>query len=230
MNKYEKLLGQGWYQLMQNFLKSEEFKNIGKQLKTLQENGTTIYPVFDEVFNAFSKCPYKDLTAVFITTNAYVNGEGHDGMAFSCAKADKAFTCPEVLSKIFEAMEMDVADGLYLNRKCDLSRWAKQGIFLLNLDLTSESGKINGHVELWKPFMDYLIKQLNEYNTGIQYVLIGKEAAKYEPMINKQSNDCYLLEHPMIAVSKKRPWRHKSIFSTVAAVSKFLNNNDISWL
>ncbi len=70
---------------------------------------------------------------------------------------------------------------------------------------------------------------LAQYNTGLMYVLIGKEAAKYENIINKQANDFYLLEHPMVSVVKHRAWKHKEIFSIVNKVSNLINNKEISW-
>ncbi len=75
----------------------------------------------------------------------------------------------------------------------------------------------------------YIFKHMGEFNTGILYVLIGTHAQKFGQYINKEVNDIYNLEHPMMAVKEKRPWKHQNIFSTINRVSKFLNNHEIDW-
>jgi uracil-DNA glycosylase len=227
MTKYDKLFGEGWARILTPFLESDDFKKIGKYLKQQVSDGKKIYPLFDDMFRAFKECPYENLVAVFLTNNAYQSEM--DGLAFSVSEP-----CidhyPEQLTKIFDAVEQDVARGLYLNRKGDLSRWANQGVLLLNCDLSTERGaKPGAHVELWKPFIEFVLKTLSEYNPGLFYILIGKQATNYQTSINEETNRVCQIEHPMLAVKEKRPWRHKDIFHDVSLFSKFMNNVTIDW-
>ena len=230
MSKYEKIFGKGWYTKLKPFLESEEFKKIGRFLKERQNEGIKMYPMFDDVFRAFSECPYEDLTVVVLTNNAY--NKETDGIAFSARECEDAGDVPKPLREIFDAVETDCADGLYLDRDPDLTRWARQGVLLLNCDLTTEHNKAGSHIKLWKPFIQYVLKTLREYNNGMIYFCVGKEAQKYiveEPTIAVLLNDVYSVEHPMQAVIKKRPWKHKEMFSTINRVSKFLNEKEIKW-
>jgi uracil-DNA glycosylase len=179
-----------------------------------------VYPGFSDVFRAFKECPLEDLKVVVLTNNSYIKES--DGLAFSAREKTP------VLDKIFHAIEEDVADGLYLNRVTDLGRLAEQGILLLNMDLTVNLGDKIDHISIWKPFMNNLFLQLRSI-PGLIFVLIGKQAQEYEIRINEDQNDIYLLEHPMNAVINKRPWRHKSVFSEISRISKFLNNKEIQW-
>jgi uracil-DNA glycosylase len=228
MTKYEKLFGVEWARKLKPFIDSDAFKVIGKTLMTEHNSRKAVFPVFDDVFRAFRECPYDQLVSVFLTNNAYIKGE-MDGLAFSARKAEFLDQTPEQLRKIFDAVESEVANGLYLDRDNDLTRWANQGVLLLNCDLTTEKGKVGSHIELWKPFIEYVMKMLAQYNTGLIYVLIGKEAAKYEPFVNKKANDYYLIEHPMVAVVKHRAWKFKDMFETVNRVSDLINNKKIQW-
>jgi uracil-DNA glycosylase len=228
VSKYEKIFGPGWYKKLKPFLESEDFKKIGRKLKADQEAGIKIYPLFDDVFRAFKECPYEDLAVVMLTNNAYLKGE-MDGLAFSSDKVESMSDIPPVLTKIFDAVEEDVADGLYLDRDNDLTRWARQGVLLLNCDLTTEKGKPGSHIDLWKPFIEYVMKMLRDCNTGLIYCFIGKQSGHHLLAVNEECNDKYIIEHPMNAVIKKRNWKHKQLFSSINRVTNFLNNKEIKW-
>jgi len=227
ITKYDKLFGEGWARILSPFLESEEFKTIGKYLKQQVNAGKKIYPTFDDMFRAFKECPYEELNAVWLTNNAYQSQM--DGIAFSVSEESITVT-PDPLIKIFDAIEQDVAKGLYLHRVNDLTRWANQGILLLNCDLSTEKGAKPGvHLDLWKPFIEFVLKTLSEYNPGLFYVLIGTKSSSYSSCINAENNHILELEHPMMAVKEKRPWRHKNVFHEISLFSKFMNNTVIDW-
>lgn len=224
MSKYEEIFGKEWACKLGPFLESDEFKSIGKTLKSLKDNGTQIFPGFSDMFRAFRLCDYNDVKIVFLTNNCFVNGEG-DGLAFSFGGPE--LRPPEISDVMFNALEVDFE--LYLERKYNLDKWAEQGVLLLNVDLSTVQGKHGSHIELWKPFTEQVLTELANYQTGVIYVLIGREAAKYEKFINKQANDCYILEHPMIALKEKRPWNHEFIFQRINRICQFIHNDYIDW-
>ncbi len=227
MADYKEILGADWARILKPFLQSDEWKSIRQQLIDQNKSLEKMYPIADDIFKAFRSCPYGDMITVFLTTNPY--GKDNDGLAFSAKSVDCFEDHPKVLNAVFDAVEQDVADGLYLNRESDLWRWADQGALLLNCDITSLEGKPGAHLGLWHPFMKHLFKFMGQHNTGIVYVLIGLHAHKFERYINKENNDVFLLEHPMAALKEKRPWNHQNIFSRINEISIFLNNRSIDW-
>lgn len=229
MSKYEKILG-SWFPVLKEFTESDAFKKIGHFIQAEINAKKTIIPATPDIFRAFRLCPYDQLNTVIISSNAYVNGEGHDGMALSCCRAKFDSDVPPMLKRVFDAIEQDVGDGLYLIRDTDLKRWSEQGILLLNVDLTSEFKKPGSHVDLWKPFIEEVLSICAKLG-GVQFVFLGKEAQKYVDVVNnvKQVNDIYLLEHPQRSAIENRPWRHQSIFSRIRDVVKFLHNKTIIW-
>lgn len=227
MADYNEILGKDWTRILKPFLQSDEWKSIRQALVNQNKSLEKMFPGGEDIFKAFKSCPYGEMITVFLTTNPY--GKENDGLAFSSKTAHFMDKYPPVLDKIFDAVEVDVADGLYLNRDSDLFRWADQGVLLLNCDLTAIEGKPGAHLKLWHPFMKYLMKFMGQYNTGIVYVLIGSHAHKFEQYINTESNDVFKLEHPMMAVKQKRPWDHQNIFSRINEISTFLNNRSIDW-
>lgn len=227
MANYTEILGSDWARILKPFLQSDEWKNIRAELVKQTKSLSNMYPASDDIFKAFRSCPYGEMITVFLTTNPY--GKENDGLAFSCKSNDFMRDNPKVLDKIFDAVEVDYANGLYLNRDPDLWRWADQGALLLNCDLTSIEGKPGAHLHLWHPFMKHLMQFMGKYNTGIVYVLIGSHAQKFERYINTEANDIIKLEHPMIAVKENRPWKHENVFTRINEISKFLNNRSIDW-
>lgn len=227
MADYAEIMGKGWARIMKPFLQSDEWKTIRAELVNQTKSMEKMYPVADDIFKAFRSCPYHDLITVFLTTNPY--GKDNDGLAFSSKNTDFIDDWPKPLDLMFDAIEEDVADGIYLARDPDLWRWADQGVLLLNCDITSIEGKPGAHLKLWHPFMKYLFQHLGQYNSGIIYVLIGQHAQKFERYINPEANDIFKLEHPMIAVKKKRPWKHQNVFSRINEISTLLNNRSVNW-
>lgn len=219
------MLSEGWFKQLKPFLKTEAFQNIRAELLRQKEDGVKISPSFDDMFNAFHYCPFEELKVVFVTANSYLQGQS-DGLAFS-SRLDP-YKLPPVLSKILDGMEADICDGLYLEMNGDLTRWAEQGVLLLNLDLTTIRDTKRGHMDLWKPFMkatrDILLKV-----PGLIFVLVGKEAQKFGKVIDRTTNDVYELEHPQLAVIQKRNWEHKNVFTFINRATSVIHNSEIKW-
>lgn len=228
MNKLETLFGLGWYTKLRPFLESDEFKKIGHTLKDLKN----VTPSFDKVFKAFQLCPYEKLKVVILTNNPH-NLE-MDGLALS-GRSDsdsplsgEGFGGPGILDSVTDAIQIDFP-GIKFEYKGIPDRWATQGVLLLNTDLTSIKGSTNVHNDLWRPFIEFVMKTLAEYNNGIIYCLLGKKAEEYRKFINLKSNDIIPLEHPMISIIKGRTWQHGGMFEYINRVSNLINNEKINW-
>lgn len=77
-----------------------------------------------------------------------------------------------------------------------LEKWETQGVLLLNSALSCFAGKTGSHTLMWRPFIKSFLLNLSNYDTGIIYVLMGKEAQSFEPYINKQYNHIIKVNHP----------------------------------
>lgn len=221
-------MGSGWARHLLPFLESEEFKQIGRTLKQEMSDGKTLYPLFDDVFKCFHECSWENTHTVFLGANPYIKGQA-DGILYSCSKSEFASDMPACLNKILDGVEEDYADGLYLDRRANLQRWANQGVLLLPLNLTVIRDNPASHLLLWKPFIEAVIQALNEYSCGVIYVLMGTHAHSLKQYINTEVNDVYELEHPMIAVKEKRKWKHQNIFTKLNSITKFLSYTTVKW-
>ncbi len=77
-----------------------------------------------------------------------------------------------------------------------LESWTNQGILMINSALTCEVNKVGSHVNVWRPFVSKLIKNLSIKESGIIYVLFGKQAQTLRPYIDKEYNEIIEIEHP----------------------------------
>ena len=77
-----------------------------------------------------------------------------------------------------------------------LKSWCKQGILLLNTALSVVEGKPSSHLLLWRPFIKSFLKNLSEWETGMIYILLGKDAQALKLFINTKLNDVLEENHP----------------------------------
>lgn len=213
----KKQFDEGWWQKLSPFILSEHFNKIGRQLKLEAAEGKRITPNFDDTFRAFKECPYKDLKVVFLGLDPYP-GEGiADGLAFSAR--NHWHKEPKSLQYILGAMEKDAYGnfGIGYNENYldpDLTRWANQGVLLLNTALSTYVGKTGVHLELWQPFIRYVFHILEQNNTGLIYILLGAKAKEWATVINKTSNYILTASHPAsCAYQGLKEWDCNHVFS-----------------
>lgn len=225
-------MGSGWARVLLPFLESDEMKKIAVAIKAEVDAGNQVYPMFDDIFRPFYECPWENLHTVFLAVNPYFKGQS-DGLLFSCRpksnKPGAVTSFPAVLNKIQDAIEEDYADGLFLQRNPDLSKIAIQGVLLLPIDLTTIKDKPTAHINLWKPFIECVLKTIGAQNVGVVHVMFGPHAKALDKFVNKATHSCEYREHPMSAVKEKRPWKHENIFTRLNAIVKFLNNTQVDW-
>jgi uracil-DNA glycosylase len=154
--------------------------------------GKEIYPPGPLIFNAFKHTPFDKLKVVILGQDPY-HGPGEAmGLCFSVPKGVRM---PPSLVNIFKEIQSDVgtpppADG-------DLTRWADQGVLLLNAILTVEHGKAASHQKIgWETFTDAVIRTISERKTGVVFLLWGKFAQSKKTLIDELKH--YVLEaaHP----------------------------------
>lgn len=187
-----------------------------------------ICPAQPDVFKAFRLCSLKDLKIVMLFQDPYPQ----KGVATGLALANNSKTLDSELSSSLKVIKEAVIN-FEIPHYCitfdpTLESWAKQGILMLNSALTVEMNNVGSHVMIWRPFIIALLKHLSEYETGIIYVLFGRQAQTFKPYINKQFNDILEIEHPAYyaRLNKRMP---SELFVNISNMCKDKYGVPIKW-
>ena len=211
-----------WYKPLYPLLSSNYIKNLAYTLK-LERKKHTIYPSSENMFRVFRLCPPHNVKIVILGQDPYIRDNQAHGLAFS-VKPEICSTTPPSLVNIFKELETDIGHSTYHNP--NLTRWAKQGVLLLNTALTVREGASNSHKDLWKPFTKYVIQYLAQEKR--LFLLWGKHAQQYSSLIQSPSH-YYCSAHPS-PFSAYRGFYGSKPFSKA---NKWLENNKlkpIKWL
>lgn len=176
-------------------LRPEFAKPYYKKLYTtiLEEYKTRqIFPPSDEIFNAFSYTPLKDVKVVILGQDPY-HGDGQaEGICFS-VKPDVEI--PPSLVNIYKELRDDC--GCEIPNNGSLVKWAKQGVLLLNTVLTVRAHQANSHRGIgWEEFTDAAIRILNEQDRPIVFILWGRPAQLKKTMLNNPKHLILEAPHP----------------------------------
>ncbi len=185
-------LGLGWYNQLKPFLESEEFTKLNEFIRR-RRSAVAVYPESDNVLKAFKMTPFEEVRVVLLGMDPYPNPNEAIGLSFGI-NWQKVRTIPPSLRNIHQELEKDL-NVLALDFDYSLEHWAKQGVLLLNTALTVEHKSPSSHISQWAPFNTQVFKALNNLN-GIIYILLGREAQKFESMINAKSNYIIKAPHP----------------------------------
>jgi uracil-DNA glycosylase len=169
---FAKLKKSGWDIPLKDFIYSEDFNKIIEYLYKDSINGKKFTPQLKDIFKAFEECPYKDLKVVFLGQDPFPGKDIADGLAFSCSYTKEA---QPTLQALLDEINKTVNEGFNISTNPDLTRWANQGVLLINTALTTTTYKVGQHYIIWQPFMAYLFDVLTWYNPGTIYVYFGKK-------------------------------------------------------
>ena len=223
---YEDLIPSGWARVLRSFMYSSDFKNILQTLAQESSLDRRFTPPLRDVFRAFKECPYEELKVVIVGQDPYPTIDIADGIAFSCSKTMKL---QPSLKFMLSEVNRTVYNGEPISNSPDLTRWANQGILMLNTALTTQINKVGMHYNIWKPLLNYLFDFLSNYNNGLVYIYMGKEASTWADSVN---DNCYKLfcAHPASAVYNKfRSWDSKDVFPTAQKIVQENYNYSINW-
>ena len=152
----------------------------------------TIYPPARFIFNAFDHCPFDEVKVVIIGQDPYHGpGQAH-GLCFSVAEG---VPNPPSLQNIFKEILSDLGKPLPPNG--DLTRWANQGVLLLNATLTVQAHQAGSHQRKgWEAFTDAAIRHLAEEREHIVFILWGAYAQKKGAFIDRNKHLVLTSAHP----------------------------------
>lgn len=223
----ERLRPSGWANKLKGFVQSSDFDKILQTLYKMREDGKRFTPPLKQVFRAFEECPHDKLKVIIIGQDPYPHLGIADGLAFSCGNTMKP---QPSLQNIFEAIEYTIHQEFPTYQDPNLVRWANQGVLLLNSALTCEIDKVGSHYSVWKEFVAYTMDMLNFTDSGLIFVLMGKQAQELESMIGDHH---YIIKttHPAAASYSKTKWEYGHVFEEINKIIEGQNGSTfkINW-
>lgn len=184
-------LGGGWDELLKDDFESDNYKNVRNFLKK-EYSERTIYPSMYDIFNCFKYTPLKDLKAVILGQDPYHNAGQAMGLSFS---VPNGIIPPPSLVNIYKELQSDL--GIAPVKSGDLTKWAKNGVLLLNTSLTVRSGMANSHKNIgWEVFTDSVIKKISDNKENVVFLLWGGNARSKKKLIDTKKHLVLECAHP----------------------------------
>lgn len=213
-----------WKKYLQPEFETTYFKQLTDAVR--QEYKTaTCYPPGQLIFNAFNLTPFDKVKVVIIGQDPYHEPGQAMGLSFS---VPQGIVMPPSLVNIFKEIQADLgkpvpADG-------DLTRWARQGVLLLNATLTVRAHLANSHQRLgWSFFTDAAIKALSAHREHIVYMLWGGFARSKRGFIGQSKNLILESVHPSPLSANRGGWFGQHQFSRCNEYLKANGETEIDW-
>lgn len=182
---------QSWKEQLQNEFEKDYFVKLTEFVR--QEYTTKkVFPPAKLIFNAFEHTPFDKVKVVILGQDPYHNdGQAH-GLSFSVPDGIRT---PPSLINIFKEINDDL--GIPVPASGNLTRWADQGVLLLNATLTVEAHKAGSHQNKgWEKFTDAAIARLNDERENIVFLLWGAYAQKKAAFIDTEKHLVLKAPHP----------------------------------
>ncbi len=185
----------------------------------------TCYPPGSLIFNAFNLCPFDKVKVVIIGQDPYHEpGQAH-GLSFS---VQDGIAYPPSLQNIFKEISDDL--GVPMPKSGNLTRWAQQGVLLLNASLTVRAHQANSHSRLgWQTFTDAAIRALAAERQHLVYMLWGGYARSKAYMIPRDNNLVLESVHPSPLSANRGGWFGQHQFSRCNEYLKQNGQTPIAW-
>lgn len=153
----------------------------------------SVYPPPKHIFRAFDLCPFEKVKVVILGQDPYHGARQANGLAFA---VDEKEAVPPSLQNIFKEIESDLGKPL-VHRSGDLSRWAKQGVLLLNATLTVRAASAGSHQGRgWELFTDAAVRALSEGRDHLVFMLWGNYAKQKGAHIDRSKHLVLEAAHP----------------------------------
>lgn len=175
---------------------SQEFtKSYWKTLSsTVREQylSKVVYPPAKQVFRAFDLCPFEKTKVVIVGQDPYHGPNQANGLCFA---VNDGIGLPPSLKNIYKEIKSDL--GISSLDSGDLTRWASQGVLMLNSVLTVLANTPASHKDMgWEQFTDAVIHSLNAKKKHVVYMLWGKYAQAKGSVIDRENNLVLTSGHP----------------------------------
>lgn len=186
---------------------------------------TTCYPPGSLIFNAFNLCPFDRVKVVIIGQDPYHEPGQAQGLSFS---VPEGVPFPPSLQNIFKEIQLDL--GKPMPPTGDLTRWAEQGVLLLNATLTVRAHQAASHQRHgWEQFTDAAIRALNTERESLVFILWGGYARSKAQLIDRSRHLVLESVHPSPLSANRGGWFGNHHFSQCNAYLREHGEQEIDW-
>ena len=183
----------GWLNVLEKEFDKDYMKALKLFLQEEKQRGYTIYPKGQDIFNAFNHTKFDDVKVVILGQDPYHGvGQAH-GLSFS---VQNGVIIPPSLKNIYKELATDI-EGFKIPDHGNLTKWADEGVLLLNATLTVRAHEPGSHQgKGWERFTDHVITELSERKNGIVFLLWGKYAQNKSKLIDESKHTVLKAAHP----------------------------------
>lgn len=180
-----------WHEKLMAEFEKPYFEMLTQFVRAEYANGLC-FPPGKLIFNAFNQCPFDDVKVVLIGQDPYHEPGQAQGLCFSVGDGVKF---PPSLRNIFTEIQSDL--GVAVPDSGDLTRWAKQGVLLLNATLTVRAHAAGSHQNKgWETFTDAVIRAVSEGRDNVVFMLWGSYAQSKAKLIDSTRHCVLKSAHP----------------------------------
>jgi len=199
---------ESWKQALQDEWDKPYFETLTRWVRS-EYLSKQIFPPGRQIFAAFDATPFDAVKVVILGQDPYHDIGQANGLCFS---VNPGIAMPPSLINIFKEVHDDTGAPMPANG--DLSRWARQGVLLLNATLTVRAHQANSHATLgWQQFTDAAIRALATHRHHLVYMLWGGYARSKAYMIDKGQNLVLESVHPSPLSANRGGWFGQHQFS-----------------
>lgn len=212
------MIGNDWDIILKSVFESDGFNRFLDVIKS-KYNESECFPKYENIFNALKLTSYKDTKVIILGQDPYHGvGQAH-GLSFS---VQEGTTLPPSLQNIYKELYSDLQ--IPVSNNGDLTKWAKEGILLLNSVLTVKKDFPASHKDLgWEILTDYIIKMLNLKTDPTVFILWGSFARSKKKYITNPIHLIIESPHPSPFSAYNGFFGSKPFSKT----NKFLKENNI---
>ncbi|MGB0391522.1 MAG: uracil-DNA glycosylase [Salibacteraceae bacterium] len=213
-----------WKQKLNSEVEKDYFKEL-IQFVNQEYKTETVFPEKANLFAAFGACKMADLKVVIIGQDPY-HGKGQaNGLCFS---VNQGIANPPSLTNIFKEIKAEKIDVEDTNG--DLSRWANQGVLLLNATLSVREGEAGSHQKMgWEKFTDAVIKVIDDNCNEVVFMLWGGYAKKKGKKVNRSKHLVLESGHPSPLSANRGYWFGNNHFVKCNQYLKEQGKSGIDW-
>lgn len=183
----------GWKSALAGEFDSPWFAELAERIRSEYANPTVrIYPPASKIFAAFNSCPFEKTKVVIIGQDPYHGPGQANGLSFS---VDAGVPFPPSLRNIFR--EVSDETGAPMPENGDLTRWAEQGVLMLNSSLTVREHQPQSHASIgWEQLTDAAVRKLATEREGLVFILWGSYAIRKGDFIDRSKHLVLTSAHP----------------------------------
>lgn len=215
---------ESWKPLVGAEFEKPYFRDLARQVRE-EYRLQPCYPKGSNIFAAFRQCPLHAVKVVILGQDPYHGPGQANGLCFS---VNEGVPHPPSLANIFREVARDLGNAY--PESGDLSRWARQGVLLLNAVLTVRAHQAGSHQRLgWEIFTDAVIKNLSQEKEGLIFLLWGGYAKRKAPLIDGHKHQILTSGHPSPLSANRGLWFGNSHFSKTNELLRQQGKTPIHW-